>query len=156
MSGDDTGSGTVLTLGVVGAVLTALVTALSVTGALRAAHQARGAADLAALAAAHDSSVRAAAPAQACATARDIAAAAGVSIRTLLEGFRHFRGTTPMAALRAMRLKAVRGELLVAAGRATSVTDIALKWGFINLGRFAEAYRKRYGELPSQTLRRVS
>lgn len=86
----------------------------------------------------------------------DVAAAAGVSIRTLFEGFRHFRGTTPMAALRAMRLEAVRGELLVAAGRATSVTDIALKWGFINLGRFAEAYRKRYGELPSQTLRRVS
>lgn len=41
MSGDDTGSGTVLTLGVVGAVVTALVTALSVTGALRAAHQAQ-------------------------------------------------------------------------------------------------------------------
>lgn len=80
MSGDDTGSGTVLTLGVVGAVLTALVTALSVTGALRAAHQARGAADLAALAAAHDSSVRAAAPAQACATARDIAERNGARV----------------------------------------------------------------------------
>lgn len=79
MSGDDTGSGTVLTLGVVGAVVTALVTALSVTGALRAAHQARGAADLAALAAAHDSSVGAA-PAQVCATARDIAERNGARV----------------------------------------------------------------------------
>jgi AraC-like DNA-binding protein len=82
----------------------------------------------------------------------DIAAAAGVGIRTLFEGFRHFRGTTPMAALRAVRLEAVRAELLAAAGTA-SVTDIALRWGFTNLGRFADTYRQHYGELPSQTLR---
>ncbi|MGV6875972.1 AraC family transcriptional regulator [Pseudochelatococcus sp. B33] len=84
----------------------------------------------------------------------DIAAAAGVSIRTLFEGFRHFRGTTPMASLRTIRLEAVRDDLLSASG-AASVTDIALRWGFTNLGRFAEVYRRRYGELPSQTLRRL-
>lgn len=87
-------------------------------------------------------------------TVDDIAAAAGVSIRTLFEAFRHFRCTTPMAALRTLRLEAVRNDLLAAENTA-SITDIALRWGFINLGRFAEAYRKRFGELPSQTLRRV-
>lgn len=72
MSATDDGSGTVLVLAVAGAVLTTLVTALAVTGALRAAHQARGSADLAALAAAQESSLGAP-PAYACAVAAEIA-----------------------------------------------------------------------------------
>lgn len=83
----------------------------------------------------------------------ETAAAAGVSVRTLYEGFQRFRHTTPMAYLKAVRQQAVRDELLVAPPSAT-VTDIAIKWGVTNLGRFAEGYRRRYGELPSETLRR--
>jgi AraC-like DNA-binding protein len=86
-------------------------------------------------------------------TVDEIAAAAGVAVRTLFEGFQRFRHTTPMAYLRAIRLEAVRHELLVAPPSA-SVTEIAVKWGVTNLGRFAESYRRRYDELPSQTLRR--
>ncbi len=33
------------------------------------------------------------------------------------------------------------------------MTDIATKWGFGHLGRFAAAYRARFGESPSHTLR---
>lgn len=68
----DDGSGSVLALGALGVVLSALVTSLVVSGALRAAHQARGAADLAALAAAQESSVGAT-PTHACAIARHLA-----------------------------------------------------------------------------------
>jgi AraC-like DNA-binding protein len=34
-----------------------------------------------------------------------------------------------------------------------SVTDTALACGFEHFGRFSEAYRKLFGERPSQTLR---
>ncbi|EKE71116.1 helix-turn-helix domain-containing protein [Celeribacter baekdonensis] len=86
----------------------------------------------------------------------DVAAAAGVSQRTLFDGFQRFRDKTPMAFLKAIRMEAVRKELLRADAMASgvSVTSIAVNWGFTNLGRFAESYRRRYGELPSVTLRR--
>ena len=35
-----------------------------------------------------------------------------------------------------------------------NVSAIASRWGFFHLGRFAQSYRARYGELPSQTLLR--
>jgi AraC-like DNA-binding protein len=83
-----------------------------------------------------------------------LAAAAGVSARTLFEGFRRFRGVSPMAALKAVRLDAVNDEL-EAADPSASVTGVALKWGFVHLGRFAQDYRRRVGRLPSETLRRA-
>jgi transcriptional regulator GlxA family with amidase domain len=83
-----------------------------------------------------------------------LAAAAGVSARTLFEGFRRFRGVSPMAALKAVRLDAVNDEL-EAADPSASVTGVALKWGFVHLGRFAQDYRRRFGRLPSETLRRA-
>lgn len=82
-----------------------------------------------------------------------LADAAGTSARTLFEGFRRFRGITPMALLKAVRLERAHAELESAAPSA-SVTDVALKWGFVHLGRFAQSYRGRFGELPSETLRR--
>jgi transcriptional regulator GlxA family with amidase domain len=88
-------------------------------------------------------------------TVEEVAAAAGVAVRTLFEGFQRFRQTTPMAYLKAVRLEAVRDELL-AAPPSASVTEIAFNWGVSNLGRFAQSYRRRYDELPSQTLRRSS
>lgn len=76
----------------------------------------------------------------------------GVSARTLFEGFQRFRGTSPMAYLREVRLKGVRDTLLHgSAGR--TVSEIATEWQFYELGRFAGLYRQCYGEPPSQTLR---
>jgi transcriptional regulator GlxA family with amidase domain len=57
-----------------------------------------------------------------------------------------------MAYLRRVRLQKVREELL--RDSADGVTDIATRWGFEHLGRFAGAYRRRYGETPSETRRR--
>jgi transcriptional regulator GlxA family with amidase domain len=83
----------------------------------------------------------------------DLADAAGVSARALHEGFKQFRSTTPMAMLKAIRLNHARQGLL-AAGRDDRVMTIARRCGFTNLGRFSRLYVARYGELPSQTLRR--
>ncbi|MGZ0714390.1 AraC family transcriptional regulator [Pseudomonas palleroniana] len=77
---------------------------------------------------------------------------AGVSVRTLFAGFRDFCDTTPMAYLRNLRLEQVHLELS-SQSREASVTDIAFKWGFAHLGRFAQEYKKRFGETPSTTLR---
>lgn len=76
----------------------------------------------------------------------------GVSARTLFEGFQRFRGTSPMAYLRAVRLRGVR-EALLRGDRRRTVAEIATEWQFFELGRFAGQYRQCYGETPSQTLR---
>ncbi|WP_414688000.1 helix-turn-helix domain-containing protein [Mycobacterium sp.] len=34
----------------------------------------------------------------------------------------------------------------------TTVSDTAYRWGFAHLGRFAVAYRNKFGESPSETL----
>jgi transcriptional regulator GlxA family with amidase domain len=52
------------------------------------------------------------------------------------------------------RLNAARSELLSADPQTTSVTQIAHNHQFIELGRFAVAYRAVFGEMPSSTLRR--
>lgn len=75
----------------------------------------------------------------------------GVSVRTLFAGFRTYRSTTPMHYLRDLRLARVNEELR--SGQVESVTDTAYKWGFAHLGRFAQEYKRRYGESPSETRR---
>ncbi|WP_422000984.1 helix-turn-helix domain-containing protein [Reyranella sp.] len=82
-----------------------------------------------------------------------VAAVAGVAGRTLHKRFLDRHGTTPMRYVRDCRLARARAALLCA-GPQDSVTSIALHCGFRHLGRFAVAYRRRYGETPSQTLRR--
>jgi AraC-like DNA-binding protein len=85
----------------------------------------------------------------------DLAVSAGVSERSLHAAFRRQLGTSPMAYLRQRRLEQAHDELLSLdpAGGA-KVTDVALRYGFAHGGRFAAAYRARFGEPPSVTLRR--
>ncbi len=84
----------------------------------------------------------------------DIAQAAGVSARTIIRGFRKRHGTSPMAFLRQLRLEQVQRELLAADPACETVTAVATRYGFFELGRFAEYYRKAFDELPSETLRK--
>ncbi|HWL45673.1 MAG TPA: AraC family transcriptional regulator [Ilumatobacter sp.] len=87
-------------------------------------------------------------------TVGDIAAAVGTSVRTLQSQFRDDLGQTPMGYLANRRLERVREDLADAApSSGLTVTDIAARWGFTHLGRFATSYRARFGESPSQTLR---
>lgn len=85
----------------------------------------------------------------------DIANAAGVTARSLQLGFRNFRNTSPMALLRAERLRRVHEELMAGAPGA-SVTEVATRWGFSHLGRFSQIYKEKYGQSPSTTLQNGS
>ena len=82
----------------------------------------------------------------------DIAAQAGVSARSLQNGFQNFRNTTPMAFLRSVRLQRAHRALLAADPGTDRVTEIALACGFNHMGEFATAYRRTFGETPKQTL----
>ncbi|HUG24201.1 AraC family transcriptional regulator [Piscinibacter sp.] len=84
-------------------------------------------------------------------TPEALAAATGVSVRSLFLGFQRFRGVSPMRWLRELRMHRARQDLL-GAGPGVHVTDVALRWGFYHLGRFAQEYREAYGETPAQTL----
>jgi AraC-like DNA-binding protein len=84
----------------------------------------------------------------------DIAAAARLSTRGLYAAFRRDMDTTPTEYLRAARAAAARQELLAADPGVTTVTAVALRWGFTHVGRFADRYRTAFGESPTDTLRR--
>lgn len=83
----------------------------------------------------------------------DVCVAAGVNARTLQDSFRKKRGCTPMQFLREVRMQEVRAGLLKP-GVDTNVSGEAARWGFLHFGRFSREYRSRFGELPSETLRR--
>lgn len=85
---------------------------------------------------------------------QDVADAAGVSLRTLQAFFAEDLQQTPSAFIRNRRLERVRADLADAPpGSATTVSQIATRWGFTHLGRFATKYHQRFGETPSQTLK---
>ena len=86
-------------------------------------------------------------------TLSDILSQSGCSISALLKSFRRFRGYTPMEFLTTRRLDLVR-QRLDNAEAMDNVTLIAQELGFTHLGRFSIIYRKRFGEKPSETLRR--
>lgn len=85
-------------------------------------------------------------------TVPDIAAACGLSQRGLQDVFARTLDSTPHRFLRDHRLDGVRRDLLHGDG-SDGVATIARRWGFTNPGRFAVAYRERFGEDPGATLR---
>ncbi len=86
-------------------------------------------------------------------TVDDVALAVGISVRALQQGFRQHVGSTPTEYLRDIRLDRVRSTLQAGDPSALTVTDVAYRWGFTHLGRFAGEYRRRFAESPSVTLR---
>jgi hypothetical protein len=60
---------------------------------------------------------------------------------------------SPQAYLVRLRLHRVRQALLAASHGTTTVSAVALDWGFWHFGEFSRAYRDCFGELPSDTLR---
>ncbi len=84
--------------------------------------------------------------------AADIAAAAGVTIRSVQLAFRRHLDSTPMEYLRRVRLDHAHRQLVDASPERESVTSVAYRWGFSSPSRFAADYRKAYGVLPSRSL----
>lgn len=83
----------------------------------------------------------------------DMVQASGVSRRSLHAGFQKYYGVTPMIYLRNVRLDNARLVLKQSDAGDTSVTGVAMDCGFNHLSKFAQAYKERFGELPSETLR---
>ena len=75
-----------------------------------------------------------------------------VSARTLQEGFRRQLGMSPMAYLRAVRLRRAHRDLRSSDPSHSSVAAIAHRWGFTHLGRFAAAHKSMFGETPLKAL----
>ncbi|MCB8822463.1 helix-turn-helix domain-containing protein [Microvirga rosea] len=86
----------------------------------------------------------------------DIAAHAGVSARSLQNGFQQFRGMTPMAFLRSTRLQQVHEALTLADPSKATVTEIALACGFSHMGEFGTLYKRTYGVTPRESLRKAA
>lgn len=86
---------------------------------------------------------------------RDLVEVSGMSARTLYSGFSHAFGTGPMAYLKQVKLNRCKESLLAADPETEFVGDIAASWGFFHLSSFARYYRREFGELPSETLKRA-
>jgi AraC-like DNA-binding protein len=87
-------------------------------------------------------------------TPQELARVGCMSVRTLHATFQAELGVSCMAYLRRLRLDHVRTELLRAGRGDIRVTDVAMRWGFFHPSRFAQQYRERFGELPSDTVKR--
>jgi AraC-like DNA-binding protein len=84
----------------------------------------------------------------------DIATSLGISLRSLEMGFRKELGCTPYEYVRKFRLQRAYDQLCHAhSGDGTTVTDVAMRWGFNHAGRFASLFRRVYGVAPSAMLR---
>jgi AraC-like DNA-binding protein len=84
----------------------------------------------------------------------EICAAVGVPGRTLRICCAEALGMSPKRYLDLRRMHLARQALLLAAPENESVTKIATRHGFWELGRFATGYRSLFGEAPSSTLKR--
>ena len=88
-------------------------------------------------------------------TVAELSRMAGVSERTLRAAFHDVLGLSPKQYEITERLRAARAALSAANPETTTVTDVAMTYGFFELGRFAGRYRHVFGEVPSRTLRQV-
>lgn len=84
----------------------------------------------------------------------ELAEAVGASVRTLEYAFKSVYGVSAGAYLRMLRLNRVYRELLEAPSDWTTVTRVATHWGFWHMGEFGVAYKRLFGERPSDTLKR--
>jgi AraC family ethanolamine operon transcriptional activator len=82
----------------------------------------------------------------------ELTALTGKSERTVERIFKKHFGIAPYAYLKIHRLHLIRHQLIQRKNE--TIGDIALKYGFIQMGYFGNEYKKLFNEMPSQTLRK--
>jgi len=82
----------------------------------------------------------------------NLTALTGKSERTVERIFKKYFGIAPYAYLKLHRLHLIRHQLMQR-GEST-IGDIAMKHGFMQMGYFGNEYKKLFNETPSQTLRK--
>lgn len=87
-------------------------------------------------------------------TVLDVCHGLRISRRALQRSFQEVAGISPLQYLLQIRLNRVHRELLQRP-EGTGVSDIATRWGFWHMSRFAHFYRRCFGVLPSQTRTRA-
>jgi len=87
-------------------------------------------------------------------TVSELCTKIGVSAPTIYRAFHEEFGVGPKYYIQIRRLSGVRQHLL-ASENGESITDIANRWGFWHMGQFARDYRKMFGQLPSESLKRT-
>ncbi len=84
----------------------------------------------------------------------DIANAVGVCPRLLQKAFSQYCSCSPMQFLTQTRLHRIRQDLEQATS-SVKITDVMMRYGFIQGGKFAKEYRQLFGENPSETLKQA-
>jgi AraC family ethanolamine operon transcriptional activator len=79
----------------------------------------------------------------------------GVSRRSLECAFRSVLGMSPAHYVRTLQLNGIRRDLLCVEELHTSIGVIAARHGVWHWSRCSQAYRRLFGELPSETRRRL-
>ncbi|WP_165229712.1 helix-turn-helix domain-containing protein [Aquisphaera insulae] len=79
---------------------------------------------------------------------------AGVSKRTLHYAFLEATGCTPKDFIKAIKLNAARRALRTIGPGAGHVEQVARRYGFHRPGNFASDFRRLFGELPSEFIRK--
>lgn len=83
----------------------------------------------------------------------ELCVAARVSERTLHYVFQRQFGISPMKFLKLLRLHLLREILMTTSTENVSINEAALETGLWRLARYAQDYKKLFGELPSETAR---
>lgn len=84
----------------------------------------------------------------------EVCGALGISHRTLTHFCHEYLGMAPKKYFCLRRMHMARRALLDADSSCATVTEIATRYGFWELGRFSVLYRQLYAEKPSETFRR--
>ena len=85
----------------------------------------------------------------------ELVTAVGVSERTLRTAFNEYFGVGPIKYLQLRQLHQIHRELKKADPEACTVGKVMVKYGVWEFSRCASRYRQLFGELPSETLRKV-
>ncbi|GMA28711.1 helix-turn-helix transcriptional regulator [Arenivirga flava] len=88
-------------------------------------------------------------------TIEQIAVACALTPRGLQDAYRRLFGITPLQHLRRIRLDRARDDFQAPIGADRTVHEVARRWQMMHLGRFSGYYADRFGEQPSDTIRRA-